>query len=179
MKMYKGFSKDMTCRGFKYEEGKEYKESEAVLCVKGFHACENPIDCLSYYPPSNSIYREVELNKISEETEDDSKRVGKEIKIGAKIDVANMVKIAFDYAKSNCTNNKLGGYGSALNGGNRSVVYGGEGAKVKAGKHSVLAIQFWKHDEFVKIAFAEVDGKKIKPDTWYKLDENGEFTEEK
>jgi hypothetical protein len=257
--MYKGFSKDMTCRGFKYEEGKEYKESEAVLCVKGFHACENPIDCLSYYPPSNSIYREVELNKISEETEDDSKRVGKEIKIGAKIDVANMVKIAFDYAKSNCTNNKLGGYGSALNGGygsalnggngsalnggygsalnggygsalnggnrsalnggngsalnggygsalnggygsalnggnysalnggygsalnggNRSVVYGGEGAKVKAGKHSVLAIQFWKHDEFVKIAFAEVDGKKIKPDTWYKLDENGEFTEEK
>ena len=54
---------------------------------------------------------------------------------------------------------------------------GGEGAKVKAGKHSVLAIQFWKHDEFVKIVFAEVDGEKIKEDTWYKLDENGEFVE--
>ena len=203
MKMYKGFNNDMTCKGFKYEEGKEYEENEANLCAKGFHACENPIDCLGYYAPSNSVYREVELNEVSEETSSDSKRVGKEIKIGAEIDVANMIKIAFDYAKSNCTNDKSGGDysalrgggysalnggdysalnggdGSALNGGDWSVVYGGEGAKVKAGKHSVLAIQFWKHDEFVKIAFAEVDGEKIKEDTWYKLDENGEFTEEK
>ena len=233
MKMYKGFNNDMTCRGFKYEEGKEYEENEANLCAKGFHACENPIDCLGYYAPSNSVYREVELNEVSEETSSDSKRVGKEIKIGAKIDIANMVKIAFDYAKPNCTNDKSGGdysalrggdcsalnggnssainggncsalnggygsalnggYGSALNGGNcsalnggncsalnggnGSVVYGGEGAKVKAGKHSVLAIQFWKYGNFVKIAFAEVDGEKIKEDTWYKLDENGEFTE--
>ena len=33
------------------------------------------------------------------------------------------------------------------------------------------------NDEFVKIAFAEVDGEKIKEDTWYKLDDNGEFME--
>jgi hypothetical protein len=209
MKMYKGFNEDMTCRGFQYEEGKEYKENEANLCAKGFHACENPVDCLGYYPPSNSVYREVELNEVSEETSSDSKRVGKEIKIGAEIDVANMIKIAFDFVKSSCTNDKSGGDSSALNGGDssalnggdssalnggdwsalnggnrsalnggdRSVVYGGEGAKVKAGKHSVLAIQFWKHDEFVKIVFAEVDGEKIKEDTWYKLDDNGEFME--
>lgn len=44
MKTYKGFNKDMTCRGFQYEEGKEYKTDEAVCCQSGFHACEMPLD---------------------------------------------------------------------------------------------------------------------------------------
>ena len=51
MKAYKGFTKDMTCRGFQYEEGKEYVTTEANLCNSGFHACEYPLDCFSYYAP--------------------------------------------------------------------------------------------------------------------------------
>ena len=45
MKTYKGFNKNMTCRGFQYEEGKEYKTEKAVACETGFHACEYPLDC--------------------------------------------------------------------------------------------------------------------------------------
>lgn len=41
---YKGFNKDMTCRGFQYEEGKEYEEDRAEACNFGFHACEYPLD---------------------------------------------------------------------------------------------------------------------------------------
>lgn len=39
MKAYKGFKRDLTCRGFQFEEDKTYEEQEAKLCEKGFHAC--------------------------------------------------------------------------------------------------------------------------------------------
>ena len=43
MKAYKGFNRNMTCRGFQFEEGKEYAEERAELCKSGFHACEMPL----------------------------------------------------------------------------------------------------------------------------------------
>ena len=43
MKAYKGFDKNMRCRGFQYEEGKEYTTGNAELCNSGFHACETPV----------------------------------------------------------------------------------------------------------------------------------------
>lgn len=46
---YKGFNKDLTCRGFLYEIGKEYEEKKVLVCESGFHACENPFDVLDYY----------------------------------------------------------------------------------------------------------------------------------
>lgn len=55
MKAYKGFNKDMTCRGFQYEVGKTYETDEADLCNSGFHACKNPLDCFKYYSPAKSI----------------------------------------------------------------------------------------------------------------------------
>ena len=106
MKAYKGFNKDMTCRGFQYEVGKEYHEDEAKLCESGFHACKNPLDCFGYYDPANSVYHEVELNDISDETSDDSKVCGKSIKIGARINILSMVNIAVEYIKSNIVDSK-------------------------------------------------------------------------
>lgn len=32
IKSYKGFNPDMTCRNFKYEEGKEYETETAEVC---------------------------------------------------------------------------------------------------------------------------------------------------
>ena len=99
IKSYKGFNKDMTCRGFQYEEGKEYEESNALVCENGFHACEYPLDCLSYYSPSESVYHEVEQSgKLSKES-CDTKVASTKIKIGAKLSIAGLVEAAIEYTK--------------------------------------------------------------------------------
>ena len=55
IKTYKGFDKDMTCQEFRYEEGKEYEhDGDVRACESGFHACENPMDILGYYPPCDN-----------------------------------------------------------------------------------------------------------------------------
>ena len=92
MKAYKGFNKNMQCRGFQFEEWKTYEEDRAVLCRAGFHACKNPIDVFRYYAPGKSIFHEVELEDVSEMAEKDSKVCGKKIKIGSEISLRNMIR---------------------------------------------------------------------------------------
>ena len=106
-KFYKGFNEDLTCRGFQYEEGKTYEENEADLCHKGFHACEDPLDCFSYYEPASSQFREVILEGIlegiSNQRKDDSKVCAKKITIGARLNFSQMVKAAFEFRWSKTT----------------------------------------------------------------------------
>ena len=97
MKAYKGFNKDMTCRGYKYEEGKEYEERSAKACECGFHACEYPLDCFSYYNPSESVFHEVEQSGEISRHDSDTKIASSKIKIGAKISIAGLVKAAIEY----------------------------------------------------------------------------------
>lgn len=101
IKGYKGFNKDMTCSEFQYEEGKEYETDKAEVCEKGFHACEYPLDCFSYYSPSESVYHEVEQSgEISRKKGEDTKIASTKIKIGAKLSIAGIVQAAIEYTSS-------------------------------------------------------------------------------
>ena len=104
MKGYKGFNENMTCRDFQYEEGKEYKhEGKVKACNAGFHACEDPIGCFSYYPPATSVYHEVEQDGDISKDGDDSKVASSVIKIGARLDVAGIARAHFEYVKARTT----------------------------------------------------------------------------
>lgn len=96
VKAYKGFNKHMQCtpnrKIFQYEIGKEYKEDEANLCHCGFHACENPLDVLSYYNNIDDKFCEVELDEIDPNRNKDSKICGKKIKIGVEIGFLGLFK---------------------------------------------------------------------------------------
>ena len=103
MKAYKGFDKDLKCRGFQFEIGKEFREDEAKLCSKGFDACENPLDTFKYYKPATSRFCEVELSEVADEREkEDTKVCGKVIKIGAELSVADLCKAHFEYVTARC-----------------------------------------------------------------------------
>ena len=134
MKCYKGFDKDLKCRGFQYEIGKEYEENTADICHKGFHACENPMDVFGYYNPADSRYCEVDLD-TNEQTGEDSKRVGKKIKIETEIGLSGLIqagvkfileKVDFKSAKESNTGyqstaTNTGDWSAATNTGNQSA----------------------------------------------------------
>ena len=205
MKAYKGFNRDMTCRGFQYEEGKTFHEKDAIPCEKGFHACENPLDTFNYYAPANSVFHEVDLDEVAERhSNGDTKLCAKTIRIGARLDVAGICKAHFDYVKAKCipANGRVAGdkesaaageQGSAAAGyqgsaaaGNWGSAAAGErgiaccrGGKVKGGKGAVIVIaELDEHGRAIGVSAAIVDGKKIKADTWYTV-KDGELVEAK
>ena len=237
MKAYKGFTKDMKCRGFQYEEGKEYvHDGEVSVCNSGFHACERPLDCFNYYSPSESVYHEVEINGDVSKATDDSKVAGSKIKVGARLNILGLVKAQFEYVKlhtinentdpatanaGDCGAANAGDYGAAnagdcgaANAGYRGAANAGDygaanagdcgaaisrgsssvgangvalvrgesncGNKAKGGIGSILIFVLEQEDsyEIEDWKAVVVDGKTIKADTWYKL-ENGEIVEVK
>ena len=156
MKAYKGFNKDMTCRGFQYEEGKTYETDKTEMCSSGFHACENPLDCFNYYAPGKSVYHEVEIDDNGQRQKDDTKVVGNKIKIGAQLSIPMICKLHFEYvtskcdpAQSNVAGDKqsasagnygaasAGNYGAASAGYNGAASAGYNGAVVSRGSVSI------------------------------------------
>ena len=62
--MYKGFDKDLKCRNFQFEVGKEYSEKGDIKrCRNGFHCCANPFDVLDFY---SIIDDDCNLNRFCE-----------------------------------------------------------------------------------------------------------------
>lgn len=192
MKAYKGFNKDFTCRGFQFEEGKEYEEEEAVLCEKGFHACTNPLDVLNYYNDVEGKYCEVELDEVSnDKKENDSKICGKRIKINAEIGFVGLFKMGIEWLKeqtifskndtkelekSSGDDAKIGSSGK-----NSVVMCAGNNSIAKAKIGSWITLAEWGRDDNgdwipINVVTKRVDGVEIKEDTYYKL-VNGVFTE--
>ena len=147
MKTYKGFNKDMTCRDFQYEEGKEYEATgEIKCCNNGFHACEDPLDCFNYYAPGKSVYHEVEQSgELSRNNDGDSKVASSKIKIGAKIDIAKIVSLHFDFVKSRTTfentdpEQASAGWRGAASAGERGAASAGEQGAASAGEQGAAS----------------------------------------
>ena len=98
MKAYKGFDRDLKCRGFQYEIGKEYEEKEAEACEKGFHACENPLEVFRYYPPCDgNRYCEVEQDGELSKHGGDSKVASTKIKIGVELGLKGLIQAGVSF----------------------------------------------------------------------------------
>ena len=96
MKGYKAFKKGLICKGKQYSENTIFEESEAIICQKGLHFCENPLDVLDYYPliDENGDFSEfAEVEALDEAlTGDNKKYCTKKLKIGAKLSFSGYIK---------------------------------------------------------------------------------------
>ena len=133
IKAYKAFDKDLSCRGFKYEVGKEYEETGDIkACEKGFHACPYPLDVFGYYTPAGSRFCEVYQGGKIDDSESD-KVCSSKIRIGAELDIKGLVKAAVSYVKERCTNECNADPGKPATAGDRGAATAGDSGAATAG----------------------------------------------
>ncbi|HHE9987160.1 hypothetical protein MY576_02710 [Haemophilus influenzae] len=247
---YKGFNQDWTCRGYQYEIGKTYEhKGDVKACESGFHACEYPLDVLSYYSPAVSKFAVVKMSGETSKDSDDTKIASAKITIETEINLPEMIKKAVEWIKgkvdwdaakvsntgyrsvatntgyrSVATNTgdqsaatNTGYWSAATNTGDRSAATntgywsaatntgyrsaatntGDQSVAEVSGKQSIAVALGWQskakasingaivcvyrnHDgELIHIKASKVGENNIKADTWYTLDEFGEFVEVK
>ena len=144
---FKGFGKDLKCRGYQFEVGNDYEhEGEVVACESGFHIVERPLDVFNYYQPSQSRYCKVEGSGKTDKHGSDTKVACQHIKIGAEIGIIGLVKAQIEYVKSRTTFENTdpkqataGNYGAATAGENGAATAGYNGAATAGYKGAATA----------------------------------------
>ena len=132
IKSYKAFDKNMRCRGFQYEVGKEYDMNGDIQCCKrGFHACESPMEVWDYYDMLTSRFAEVEQSgKISTEA-DSTKICSSHIQIKAELKLADIINIGVEWLKDLTSPSKL--KADTLNNNENSAKIGSSGYYAQIG----------------------------------------------
>ena len=131
---YKGFDKNMQCRGFQYEVGKEYEmDGEIKYCNRGFHACKSPIEVWDYYDMLSSRFAEVEQSGKIDEEEMSTKICSSRIKIKAELKLADIINIGVEWLKDITSPSKVKADGVLNDNGYRRKQIGSSGYSAKIG----------------------------------------------
>lgn len=131
---YKGFDKNMKCRGFQYEVGKEYEmDGEVKCCNQGFHACKSPMEVWDYYDMLDSRYAEVEQSGKIDAGENSTKVCSSRIKIKAELKLADIINIGVEWLKDITSPSKVKADGVLNDNGNRRKQIGSSGYSAKIG----------------------------------------------
>ncbi|EAA9172022.1 hypothetical protein TS33_21445 [Salmonella enterica subsp. enterica serovar Senftenberg] len=217
---FKGFNKDLKCRGFQFAIGETFHHDGKVeACGSGFHACECPFDVFSYYPPAESRYAETISFGITDSEEGgDTKIASSSITIKDELTLPQFIQRGIEWIwskidksleqqimcgnRSAATNTgdwsaatNTGNWSAATNTGNCSAAtntgnwsaaevsgsqsvaaaFGIEG-KARASEGGAIVLCYRDEDgELIHIRASKVGENGIMPNTWYQLNEDGEF----
>ena len=218
---YKGFDKNLKCRDFQYEVGKEYEmDGDIKCCERGFHACESPLEVFDHYDMLNSRFAEVEQSGEIDKEENTTKVCSSRIKVKAELKLADIINLGVEWIKDVTSPAKLkketdlndnggdyaqigssgysakigssgdyakigssgdyaqigssGDYAKIESTGNHSVVMAaGNNSIAKAKIGSWITLSEWDCINGVWtpicVKTEQVDGERIKADTFYKL----------
>ena len=190
---FKGFDKDLKCRDYQYEVGKEFEEEGKIeACSNGFHFCENPLDVLGYYPPydekGSNRYCIVKGSGNIDRDGDDTKVACSKLYISAEIGLKGIIEagVKFILDKVNWKDNKksnTGDQSAATNTGYQSAATntGYRSAATNTGYQSAATNTGYQSAAEVtgKESIAIVTGKDSKAKgsigCWIVLTERGEW----
>lgn len=169
---YKGFQPGLICLDYQFVMGLN-TTAEANCGANGFHCAENPLDCLTYYGDMEySEYCLVQPGGDIDEDERDSKIACTELTIIKKLEREEFFIHALAYMVDHpgrkwngkvCKCQGKAQYGYAVVRGTDPVASGKKGDILAFAKEAPAG------DKIVQIALVRVDGRKIKPNTWYDI----------
>jgi hypothetical protein len=130
VKGYKAFSKGLICKNKQYAENTVFEEDKAIICERGMHFCENPLNVLDYYPlldGNNELPDFAEVEALDEASTDYKKKyVTKKLRVGAKLDLKGFVKASVDFLM------ERGEEGTAASGFGSKLAASGDCSKLAA-----------------------------------------------
>ena len=134
IKSYKAFDKDMKCRDFQYEVGKEYEmDGHIECCTRGFHACESPLEVFDHYDMLNSRFAEVEQSGTIDREEGSTKVCSSRIEINAELKLADIINIGVEWLKDITSPSNVKADGALNDNGDRKEQIGSSGYSAKIG----------------------------------------------
>ena len=140
IKSYKGFDKNMQCRGFQYEVGKEYDMDGGIKCCnRGFHACKSPLEVWDHYDMLNSRFAEVEQSGKIDEEEKSTKVCSSHIKIKAELKLSEIINIGVEWLKNVTSPSKVKTDGALNDNGDRKKQIGSSGYSAQIGSSGYSA----------------------------------------
>ena len=137
---YKGFNKNLKCRDFQYEVGKEYEmDGDIKCCERGFHACESPLEVFDHYDMLTSRFAEVEQSGEIDKEENTTKVCSSKIKVKAELKLADIINLGVEWIKDVTSPSKLKKETDLNDNGNNSAKIGSSGDYAKIGSSGYSA----------------------------------------
>ncbi len=193
---YKAFDSNLSCRGFKFEPGKVYREESISICERGFHSCKLPLDVLSYYPLTSRFAVVEASGKIQKKTGGDSKVCSSEIAVKEEIGLAGLIRAQVEEVgggKSHVATTGRSAHAATTGGCAHAATTGGYANAATAKPNTIAAalgpnscakgvvggwivLAEYENGVIKDIHKAKVDGNKIKENKFYEI-LNGEIVE--
>ena len=148
---YKGFDKNLKCREFQYEVGKEYEmDGDIKCCERGFHACESPLEVFDHYDMLTSRFAKVEQSGDIDKEENTTKVCSSKIKVKAELKLADIINLGVEWIKDVTSPSKLKKETDLNDNGGYSAQIGSSGYYAKIGSSGNSA-QIGSSGDYAKI----------------------------
>lgn len=176
MKVVKAFSPGLICRGHKFKRDEVNITKEANCVQNGWHAAENPLDCLSYYSwdGKNEFYI-CEAGGDIHEDGTDSKISCTELTILERLTLEKFVAKAIEYMikhPGRKTSHKVTEQGEA--GNDKFIIVRGEKPQASGKKDDILGFVLENDKkQIISVALQKVGKNGIEPNTAYTIDSLG------
>ena len=133
---YKGFDKDLKCRGYQFEVGKEYEVDGPIRCCEnGFHACESPMEVWDHYDMLTSRFCKVEQSGDIDRESNTTKVCSSKIKIKAELKLADIIKLGIEWLIDKTSPKQLKGVNNN-DGYSAKIGSSGDSAKIGSSGYS-------------------------------------------